>query len=113
MEINQQESKKTNVEKFLESCTDQELMFLLRFTKAQLEDQLALKIAMQDPSNSVQIMDFNGMVNSIIAQNAEPVDPEKLIPEEIKQTTAHEIRSEQWTGGVDWAAESRKKRKLP
>lgn len=102
-----EENKKTNVEKFLESCTDQELMVLLRFTKAQLEDRVALTIAIQDPTNSVQEMDFDRMVNGIIAQNAEPVDPEKLIPEEIKQKIAHEIRSGKWTGGVDWAVEKR------
>ena len=103
-----EETKKTNVQIFLESCTDEELMFLLRFTKAQLQDRIALEIAMQDCTNSVQTMDFDGMVNSIIAQNAEPVDPERLIPEEIKQKIASDIRIEKWIGGVDWAVEKRR-----
>lgn len=106
--MNQEENKKTNVEKFLENCTDQELMFLLRFTKAQLEDKLELKIALRDPANSEKEMTFNGIVNNIIAQNAEPADLEKLLPEEIKQKIASEIRDEKWTGGVDWAVEKRR-----
>ena len=84
------------------------ILFLLRFTKAQLEDKLEVEIALRSPANSVQEMAFNGIVNNIIAQNAEPADPEKLLPEEIKQKIASEIRDEKWTGGVDWAVEKRR-----
>ena len=53
-----------NMQKFIESCSDAELMVILRYIQAQLTDELELRIRMQDPTNSIQTMDYEGAANA-------------------------------------------------
>lgn len=53
-----------NMQKFIESCSDDDLMVVLRYIQAQLKDELELRIRMQDPTNSIQTMDYEGAVNA-------------------------------------------------
>lgn len=54
-----------NMQKFLDGCSDEELVVILRYIQAQLKDELVRRSRMQDPTNSVQTIDFDGMVNAI------------------------------------------------
>lgn len=40
-------------------------------------------------------------------KKSEPIDPEKMVPETLKQKIADEFQSGKWTGGIDWAVEKR------
>lgn len=60
-----------NMQEFIDSCSDDELTVVLRYIQAQLKDELARRIQMQDSSNVEQIPDYAGMVNAFHANKDE------------------------------------------
>lgn len=56
-----------NMKKFLDGCSNDDLMVILRYIQAQLKDELSRRIQMQDSSNAEQIPDYEGLVNAFHA----------------------------------------------
>lgn len=46
--------KKTHVERFLEECSDEQIVCLLMFTKAQLQDRLEATMEQEQENGLVQ-----------------------------------------------------------
>lgn len=61
-----------NMQKLLDECSDEELVVILRYIHAQLKDELVRRLKMQDPTNSVQTIDYDSMVNAYNLSQDEP-----------------------------------------
>ena len=53
-----------NMQEFIAGCSDEELIVILRYIQAQVADELEFRIRMQDPTNSIQTMDYEGAANA-------------------------------------------------